>query len=74
MDSDARTGSDDYESLVKNTQRHSAVLLHSSGVFDRYSIRVEEQTRDALRRATDYTTKQRQKTRTVVPLAERRAG
>jgi hypothetical protein len=41
---------------------------------NRYSIRVEEQTRAALRCTTDYTTKQRQKARTVVPLTGRRVG
>jgi hypothetical protein len=38
------------------------------------SIRVEEQTRDALRRTTDYTTKLRQKDRTVVPITDRKVG
>jgi hypothetical protein len=42
-------------------------------VFDRYPIRVEEQTGAALRRATDYTTLLRQQKRTVVPLNDRRA-
>ena len=37
-------------------------------VFHRYSIRVEEQTRAALRRTTDHTAQLRQQTRTVVPL------
>jgi hypothetical protein len=35
---------------------------------------VEEQTRDALRRATEYTAKQRQQPRTVVPLGPRRSS
>ena len=43
-------------------------------VFDRYSIRVEEQTRNALRRTTDYTTKLRQKDRTVVPITDRKVS
>jgi integrase len=37
-------------------------------VFDRYSIRVEDQARDALRRATEYTSQLRRRPPTVVPL------
>jgi hypothetical protein len=47
---------------------------HPRSVFDRYSIRVEEQTRTALQRTTDYTTTLRKKERTVVSLSGRRAG
>jgi hypothetical protein len=43
--------------------------------LDRYAIRVEEeQTLAALRCTTANTTKFRQKKRTVVPIAERRAS
>src|SRR5262249_35648796 len=43
-------------------------------VIHRFSIRVEEQTRAALRRTTAYTTKLRKKKRTVVPIMKCRAG
>ncbi len=55
---------------------HEAMAVsghRTRSVFDRYSIRVEEQTRAALRRASAYT-QQLRTDRKVIPLTDRRAG
>jgi hypothetical protein len=43
-------------------------------VFDRYSIRVDERTRAALRATTSYTEALRTGERKVIPMTERKSG